>query len=145
MKQQKTIWMVLISISLLAQSAYGISCYNCKEEASNAMCSQPEHITDCDSIAPPGTKYDICQTIISGAGQPDARITKKCAVGPCSLDKNQQNALGLECAGDQCIECCETDECNISSASTLTLGVVPLFIFPVFPFLLEALAGLSCQ
>ena len=50
-------------------------------------------------------------------GKPDEYITKKCAVGPCTLEKNQNNVLGLDCHGGHCIQCCLTDGCNISSAN----------------------------
>ena len=64
-------------------------------------------------------------------GQPSETISKKCAVGPCSLDDNQNTALGLGCTGNHCTHCCTTDGCNISAAQPLTSSASTIVVIAV--------------
>lgn len=100
-------------LSLLLPTVGSISCYTCTRAKSNDECSMPEHLTDCED------RFDVCQTEVAYPGKPDEQITKKCGVGPCALETNQQNVLGLDCSGggQPCIQCCLTAGCNISSAN----------------------------
>lgn len=118
---------LLVLLVITAFSAvHAISCYQCKGANTNDECSQDEHLYDCDDEST-AEKYDVCQTIIFNPGTADMMISKKCAVGPCSLGKNQNKALDLDCSNNQCIECCLTDRCNYSAASTI--GGHPAAIF----------------
>ena len=72
-------------------------------------------------------------------GTPNEMITKKCAMGPCSLENNQNKALGLGCTDTSCSECCESDACNYAGAPRQIVVSVPLLV------LLLALSGVVYQ
>ena len=75
----------------------------------------------------------ILKIFYSLSGKHNMIINKKCAVSPCSLDKNQNNALNIECSGQQCISCCEDDACNqsaaprgVTSSAVVVIGLVAM-------------------
>lgn len=120
------LFVLLVITAISAVNA--IKCYKCSKMPSNNNCSQEEHVQDCNKEASGDSRvYDVCQTIVFRSGTPDVMITKKCAIGPCELGSNQNKALDLECSGHQCIQCCNTDQCNYSAASVIGSSQAAIF------------------
>jgi len=131
---------LLITIVCL-KGVSGLRCYTCTQADSNEQCNKPEHLIDCATQASPGMSLDTCQTQVAhhGAG---VTITKKCVAGPCSLAGDQETALGMGCHEDgprrTCEECCTSDGCNTSRASSILLAQVTLPIMLPMVALLTA-------
>merc|ERR1719411_196276 len=119
--------LLLVAVLFAGQQVSALDCYTCAQAEDNSLCSRPEDLRDCQTMASPGMEFDTCQTRVEYSDGVGIRITKRCVQGPCSLGNAQDGALGLGCdrSGSSwaCETCCTSDGCNISRGSSIICNI----------------------
>ncbi|XP_078001244.1 uncharacterized protein LOC144453768 [Glandiceps talaboti] len=109
---------VVIFLAIAVTVSSGLQCFTCEYEDSNIQCKGSNAVKSCSST------QDRCltQTIWSSTRE-KLRIDKECASQSGCQEATEQLSKSYWCDKGKdawgCVECCNTDLCNESIASTL--------------------------